>query len=368
MTMQVRMYDPGLTPRGILPVLGGSAVLRNSNVSTFSLNVHTENPIAARFTTGWHIALEDDSTQLLTGQPDKISVTSQNGVHDLVISGQSHLRWVRDMITLPTPSRPVDQQTDTANYKVKGTAGQVIYDMLRTHIGQTARDENRRPITITRGPDGAQTLVDSRFQNLLDETRAILGTLRLTTWMEGSQIHAGAIATRNLTRSVRLSEASAGLTGYTYELEAPTVTRVLVAGQGVGAARTMKLHTGNPNEWGVNVLQFQDRRDTDDADELEKAGTDTLTEGQEKASITLETTDTIGKRFARDFDLGDTVTVTLATGVQIQDIVQTADITWDEKGRQVKLQIGPTQEDLDAPAWVKRVHKLRTDLRRLQTV
>lgn len=364
--IQVRMYDPSLRLRGILPTLSGSAVLRNSNVSTFSLKVDNYNPITGRFTTGWHIELEDDGVQLLTGQPDKITVETTNGVSDMTISGQSHMRWVQDMITIPTPSKPVDEQEESAYYTAKGNAGTLIYDLLRTHIGQDARTENQRPLTVIMDAEGAVTSINSRFQNLLEDVRALVGDLRVRTWMEDNQIFIGALPTQDLTRSVRLSAASGGLTGYTYELSAPTVTRVLVAGQGQGTDRTLKLHTGNENQWGVDVLQFQDRRDTDDADELEKAGADTLEEGQEQASVTLETTDMIGKRFGVDFNLGDKVTVTLADGVTITDVVQTAEIDWSETGRTVKLQIGPTQEELDAPAWVAKVHKLRTELRRLQ--
>jgi hypothetical protein len=59
--------------------------------------------------------------------------------------------------------------------------------------------------------------------------------------------------------------------------------------------------------------------------------------------------------------------VELADGIKITDVVQSAEISWDEHGRTVKLTVGPTGDELDAPGWVKKARSLEKQLRTLQT-
>lgn len=371
--MEAKIFDQNLTFRGTLPVLGGQAILRNTDVSTFSIDINANSAMWARFEHGWHVLIEDDGRQMLTGIPDKITETAAKGIRDVTLSGLCHMRYLRDMVTIPDPARPVTSQSDSAYYKRSGLAETVVKDMVRSHVGQDARPENKRLLVVD--PDkglGKQVAINSRFQNLLEEVKSIAaaGGIRVQARMipagAGHEIRLGVVEGRDLQKAVRLSQINGALDGYTLEESAPTLTRVLVGGQGEGAARTLILREGNPNDWGVNVLQFQDRRDTDDDADLRQAGDETLEEGQASASISIEVNEIPHLRFGERFDLGDTVKIELNTGVEINDVVQSADITWSETGRAVKLQVGPVAEDLDAPAWVKRVHELRSQLRRIQ--
>lgn len=371
--MDVKIYDRNLVFRGALPVVGGQAVIRNNDISTFSIDVNANSAMWNRFERGWHIALYDEGRQMLTGVPDRISESSAKGVRDVTLSGISHMRYLQDMVTIPDPTKPVNQQGDSAYYKTAGLAEAVVKDLVRTHLGQSARLENRRPITVdTNGSRGRSVSINSRFQNLLEEVKmlASAGGVRVFTRMEvnepGHEVRFSVGEGRDLHRSVRLSQINGAVDGYTLEESAPTVTRVLVGGQGEGSARTLVIRQGNENDWGVNVLQFQDRRDTDDLADLQQAGDETLAEGQAAASITVEINDLPNLRFGERFDLGDTVTVELETGAVIVDVVQSVDITWSETGRLVKAQVGPVAEELDADAWVKLVHNLRSQLRRVQ--
>ncbi|PCE42490.1 hypothetical protein CO267_18585, partial [Acinetobacter baumannii] len=146
----------------------------------------------------------------------------------------------------------------------------------------------------------------------------------------------------------------------------PALTQVLVAGQGEGTARTLKLVTGNANDWDFWGLGYQDRRDTDDLAELIQAGEETLEEGGAKSTISVEVQETTTKRFGRDFWLGDTITVQLADKTQITDKVQVAEIDFGPEGRTVKLTLGPVLDEQDAPRWVPLVKKLQAQIRALQ--
>lgn len=371
--MEAKIFDQTLTFRGTLPVLGGQAVMRNTDVSTFSIDINANSAMWARFERGWHVLIEDDGRQMLTGVPDKITESASEGVRDVTLSGLCHMRYLRDMVTIPDPTTAVTSQNDSAYYKRSGLAETVVKDMIRSHVGQGARPENKRLMIVD--PDsglGKQVAINSRFQNLLEEVKSLAsaGGIRVQARMvqvgTGHEIRLGVVEGRDLRKAVRLSQTNGALDGYTLEESAPTLTRVLVGGQGEGTARTLILREGNPNDWGINALQFEDRRDTDDVADLRQAGDEALEGGQESASITIGVNEIPHLRFGERFDLGDTVKVELNTGVEINDVVQSADITWSETGRSVKLQVGPVAEELDAPAWVKRVHALRSQLRRIQ--
>ena len=47
--MRAFMYNPDYQRRGILPTLSGSVVLRNNDVSTFSLDIDGGDPLSARY-------------------------------------------------------------------------------------------------------------------------------------------------------------------------------------------------------------------------------------------------------------------------------------------------------------------------------
>lgn len=365
------MYTPEYHRRGILPVLGATLVLRNNDVSTFVLDVNGDDLRAARFERGWRVVIEDEGFQYLAGTVNKIGRSSKAGVQDLTISGVNDMAWLRDMITLPTPTNAADNQGQDAYYKATGTAQQLITDLIRTHIGQSGRTEYRRPLFVNSPSGGGdQVSINSRFKTILEEVETLARgklTIRMRQDDVGQRTVMEVTAGRDLARAVRLTESNAGLTDWDLSEDAPEVTSVLVAGQGEGEERTLKLVSGNENDWGFWALRFQDRRDTDEVDQLVQAGEETLDEGREKSAISLEIAETEVAKFGDDFWLGDTVTVKLTDGSTVTDIVQSAELTWSAEGRAVKLTIGPVIDEQDAPRWVPLVRQLLKEIRALQT-
>lgn len=371
MSLTAFMFTHDYVKRGALPVIGGSCKLRRNGVHTFSLTVDGSSSLWQRFDKDWRVVIHDDGHRLMSGAPLKIVETAEGGVVTSELTGESDMTWLKDMITLPTPSKLADDQGSGAYWNKKGAAGALIRDLVDVNLGPSARSEYRRRLVIgdvANGPDGT---INSRFKPVLDEVAVLAETAGLTVDIVQDDNLKRSVLTvvegRDFARRVRLSHGNGGIESHSFTLEAPTVTSVLVAGQGEGSERTLKLSHGNENTWGFRSLQFQDRRDTDDQKELDAAGTDTLTEGQERASVALTVNDTDLLKFGRDYWLGDTVTVQLSTGVVITDTVQMAEMSWDENGRTVKLQVGPTADDEDQPRDVKEINKLWKAVRGLQT-
>ena len=366
------MYTPNYERRGILPILGGTAVLRNNDISTFSLEVNGGDLLSSRFEKGWRIVIEDEGQQLCAGTPSTLGRSSNDGAQTLDLSGSDDMVWLRDMITLPNPAAAADNQDQDAYWKASGRGAPLIYNLTRLLVGQNARTEFRRPLMVNNpGVGFGKTLsVNTRFKTVLEEVQSLAiqsGAVVTLSQDDTNRRTVMDIASgRDLSRAVRMTEINGGIGGWELSEEAPTVTQVLVAGQGEGTERTLKLVSGNANEWGFRGLQFQDRRDTNDIAELTLAGEETLEEGRATANITVEIHETPNKRFGRDFRLGDTITVQLEDGVLVTDIVQTAEISWGENGREVKLTIGPVANEQDAPRWVPLVKSLQAQIRALQ--
>ena len=366
------MYTPDYERRGILPVVGGTAVLRNNDISTFTLEVNAKDILSSRFEKGWRVVIEDEGRQVLAGTPSSIGRSSSDGAQTLDLAGENDMSWLRDMITLPNPSTAADNQAEDAYYKASGTGPDLIYNMVRRMVGQNARSEYRRKLFVESPSAGVgKTLsVNTRFKTVLEEVQALAQQSSSVVSIRQDDMQRQSVMSispgRDLSRAIRMTEINGGIGDWDLSEEAPSVTSVLVAGQGEGTARTLQLVNGNANEWGFWALQFQDRRDTDDADDLLQAGTETLDGGVAKAAITVDIHETPSKRFGQHFGLGDTITVQLASGVLVTDIVQTAEINWGSTGREVKLTIGPVADEQDAPRWVPLVKSLQAQIRALQ--
>lgn len=366
------MYTPDFHRRGVLPTLSGKAVLRLNDVSTFSLDIDGDDYLSSRFEKGWRVAIHDEGMQMIAGQPNHLGRSSKSGVQDLELSGTNDHVWLKNMITLPNPSTAADNQNQDAYYKATGDAATLIYDLTRRHIGQNARTEFRRPLTAQAPSElaGKSLKLNSRFKAVLDEVQSLANQSNLVTRMvQDDDAMSTVFSTtrgRDLSRAVRMTEKNAGIGDWDLGEDAPTVTDVLVAGQGEGTARTLKLVSGNENDWGFKGLAFQDRRDTNELAELIQAGEETLDEGRAKSTISVEIEETESKRFGRNFWLGDTITVQLADKTRITDKVQVADIDWTPQGRTVKLTVGPVLDEQDAPRWVPLVASLQAQLKALQ--
>ena len=169
-------YNRDLQRLGRVPILGGSAVIRNNAVSTGVLDVNGNSPLWKRFETdpryqleGGHVAVYDGKTQVMAGKLKSYHETNSAGVKDIELHFECHLSYVHGMITIPSPDQELTNQSARAYYKESGPAETVIKDAVRLHVGQDARAENRAPIIVDLSEGRGETVtINSRFQNLLE--------------------------------------------------------------------------------------------------------------------------------------------------------------------------------------------------------
>lgn len=349
MTLTVWARTPDLKRRGQLTVLDGKAVLRDTDVGTWALTVDGASPAARSFSPGWGIQVYEDGQFLLSGPATEITLKytgNSTTTPDLEISGVTDSHVLADRLVYPSPGKPASGQTD-AYYTVKsGNAEDILAGLVNTQAGAQAAP-TRRVTTLaayTSKTRGTTSSVNARFTPLLDEVRAIAQTTGLVVDVVHNTLAAGLelqIRERaNRSRAVRFRPGK-GIKSVTTSFVAPTANAVLVAGGGQGAARLIKEHTDTTGGWGGRrVERFQDRRDTTEPAELEKAGQETLQEGRGSARATFEVEDGGVYQFGTHFQLGDTVTLDVGA-YQVSEPVRVVELSWDEFGRDgTKVTVG----------------------------
>jgi len=350
--------DAGRVRRGQLVPLECSAVLRDCDVGTWSVAVR-DDALARRIAAGWRLIMVDDGELIVSGPVTGFG--SDVGEGQVLLSGVDDLCHVGDRLVFPDPSKAADAQSTDAYYRRSGPAETVVRDMIDANAGVGAIVARRAAGVVVDASQGrgADVSTNLRFKNLLVEARSLarLGGISFHARQDGDTIRVGFTEHRDLSRRVRFTWQNGGLLGGSYELQAPSVTDVVVAGQGEGTARTI-IERSQASVWGRRIELFQDRRDTDDVADLVQAGDEALADGAEGASASVEVQEVPGCRFGTDFRLGDTVTAEFGDTTVVEP-VRSAEIEWDGHGRAVRLSLGDHEQDDDrSPAWVRHVRDL----------
>ena len=366
MSLVVWAVDPGRVRRGHLAVVGEpSVVVRDADVGSFQVPVKMDDELTARVGPGWRVIIQDDDETILSGnitsiEPDLVE-------REVVLGGQSDLSKLAGKLVFPNPFQMPEAQTG-AYFRRTGPASEVIDYLVHRNAGSGALAYRVVPgLALPVGQGGllgSTVSVNLRFKNLLEESRAVarLGGVTFDAKQEGSLIRFRFRVPVDRSRSVRFTERNGGVTEGRYALAAPTVTDVVVAGQGEGAARTI-LHRSRPSDWGESIEVFKDQRDTDDQDELEQSATEQLDEGQAGASAQFTVVETPGLRYGTDYQLGDTVAVEVGS-LTITEPVRAVELTWDGHGRTATLTLGDhDQADDKTPVWVSKWKNLDARVR-----
>lgn len=368
--LKVWARNPDRGRRGELTVIEAAAVLRDTEVGTWSMTVEGDDEVAARFDEGWGVVVyETDEAGvgrfMFSGPADTIDRELTAHGTDLVISGVTDDHALADRLVLPSPSASAEQQTAAAYYSYKGLAEDLIVKLINEQAGPGARVEWQTPglqAAISQGRGGASS-VHARLTRLLDEVRTIALTSGLVVDVgqrgAGPALTVGIRGRVDRRRAVRF-RPELGLAKATAGVKAPAANVVLVAGGGEGTARVIRQYTGAVAGWGGRkIAVLQDRRDTTDLDEIAKAGAETLAAQAASAHATFDVTETDDHVLGRDYMLGDTVTVDLGAW-QLSEPVRAAEIRWSADSRTVNLTVGdPRAENEETtPAIYRQVREL----------
>lgn len=347
--MKIQMRDTTLQNRGTLPVIAGTAVIRNNDLSTWSITVNANNDRSKRFQPGWGIrALDDFGNQIFSGPATsmKTVVSGDNETRTLMIEGVSDDIYLADSLILPNPAAGATANADL--WKATGPAETVMRKIVNDQIGPAAPSDYKVPYLVLTANQsrGKNVSVSERFTNILEvlQAQATASKLLFGIDQDGQDLRFRIRMPRDLTKAVRLTRHNAAVGGYETEYSAPTATEAIVGGIGSGATRKMWRVANPVGQWGRRVTKFVDRQSTSDQNELQQAAEKELEDKGETASVTFEAKELKRLRYGRDFLEGDRITVDL-DGALIQDTLQVVELSWDETGRSAKMQVGPAADE-----------------------
>lgn len=200
---------------------------------------------------------------------------------------------VKELLGWPNPAGNITQQgADEAYYTVTGPAETVVKTLIAQNIGRTGL-----PVTVAPSLGrGATISVSVRMHPIYDRAfpAVDLAGVILTFEQTASSIVVDVVMPDTLPDP--LTESSGIVVDGKFESIAPTVTRAVVMGQGVGTARGMRyiIDPLNVEEtWGIVAEVAVDARDTNDTATLDARGLQACREGAPRVSgsATLAETD-----------------------------------------------------------------------------
>lgn len=297
---------------------------------------------------------------VLTGPVGMFGETLTAGRLEVAASGPDDLVWVAGRLAYPAPSlTPEQHKVDAAGNPANpvprakdvrsGPLESVVKGFIRANAGQDAlpaRQVVRVAPDLGRGP---QVTREGRFTPMLEVIGPPSRRHSMGWWVTqtGGELVFDVVEPVDRSGIVRFGPAYRNLAEYTRTVTMPSVTAPHVAGQGTGQNRrfahavnaaTLALHP----RWRLESLA--DRRDTDSSAELEAELVQAMHDGDATESVAIRTRDTEAVRFARDWRVGDRVTVEPAPGVVLARTVTEALIEWSaESGERVSTAVGSVE-------------------------
>jgi hypothetical protein len=311
-------------------------IARHNAVSTWELELPTDCDAADVLLNLQHprIIARVDNTTFRSGPMTHLERNVTNEGDTLNLTGVDDTVWLQRRVAHPQPASAAPPYS-VNGYDIRtGTASQILAQFIDANAGPGAVSARRVPgLTVpVPAPAGGTVTWQARYENLLDFIMSKATALGLGVRVIDLAVDVFTPAVRQAVFSLELGTLAE--TASTFD--APTGNFVYVAGQGVGAARTIVEVTNaqSVTDWG-RVEQFQDRRDTNDSIQLTSAGAETLARAVTPPQVTFEPVDSPVQQFPRDWTVGDIVQVRVGDTIR-SDIVQEVTIELDE-GQPTKI-------------------------------
>lgn len=335
------------TRQAALDVYESAEIMARANdVSTWRVTLPTDTDAGAWFTTDSFARLEVvlDHAVWRSGPMSSLERTVDVDGDMLTVNGVDDTVWLARRNAHPQPGTAVPPYSTTAYDVHTGNAAQVLAQLADVNAGPSAVQARRVPglVVPVPAPAGPTITVSARWQNLLTLCQDTARPYGLIFDVVDLNFECYAAADRGAIFSAGLET----LAGWTMTASAATANKVVVAGGGSGTARLIReaADAVSVGSWGL-VETFQDRRDTTDTAEMDKAAAETLASGVTPVTVVFTPLDTEGQAFGRDWQLGDVVTVR-AGGLTVLDQIREIHVTLDDAGATVIPSVGAPASDL----------------------
>ncbi|MFE6627343.1 siphovirus ReqiPepy6 Gp37-like family protein [Streptomyces rochei] len=297
-----------------------------------------------------------------------------DGTEKFTLAGPDDTQYLENARVWPNPAQPINLQT-TAYYTVTNSASYtetLMKNLVNLNLGPGAITERRKSgLTVETSSNRGKTghSFKYRFATVLDALAEIargapIGTppgylgFRIRQTDDSAGIEFQVYSTTDRRDTATFSKGRDNLISSSYQVQAPTATyAILGAGQttvdgaenSAAVAKALYGYTrvdAQPVFPGYRVESFVDVGEvdpiaTDAQAQLDEKGQDALYTGATSVSISMTPQDTPQLAFAKDYFLGDQVTVVVPYAGVIQEQVREVELTFNaNNGLTTEITVG----------------------------
>jgi len=352
------------------PVVGYTALsgsARFNALSAATIKVHPAHRRAAQLQApGSRVQINFRGRTLMTGKTTLAEGEGPGAGSYLSFEVQDDWRIFTNFLGWPVPGNAISSQTSAYDTRT-GNAESVVKALVTANV--SARSVY--PVTVaTNGNRGSSITVLLRFDYLAEKLfpAVDLAGIGITAQLDpatGNVVVDAYVPTDRTTTP--LTVGSRVIQKYKFGVQAPTITRGVLGGQGDGTARTFRtfLDSARESAWGDTVEAFRDARDTSDAAVWTKREAESLAEGAPKywVDVTLAEAGKFRIGGTGGYWLGDKVTADVDVIAPVVDVLREVnfDVTMD--GAKIGATIG-RKNDAES-ATMKAIASLTRGLREL---
>jgi hypothetical protein len=334
-----------------------------NDVGSWSLTVPYDSDAADMLSQpGWGIIARRNGISILSGPATRQRGSGNTDGEELQLDGVTDEIWLKRRLAHPSPADSVPPYDSQASDDKTGLTSTVLIHYVNSNLGITAIAPRKVP-GVSTAPDpliGISASASGRWNKVLPLLQEVAtpGRIGFRMVSTGGGLEFQTYQGQDLSGKIKFSIGLGNLSSWSYEYSAPEANYVYVGGTGTGASRLIKEYPDSESVavWTRIEGDFVDRGDTSDVTQLQQAGTEALTQGQEQVGLSIAPLETPTQMYGVHYGLGDKVTVQLKTAArtpygttgQIQDILRSVEINLTPDGPQtVTPSIGtPQRNDL----------------------
>lgn len=336
-------------------------VMRFNQVGSWKVTLHAQSPMAALLSQpGYGIIVTGANGVIMSGpmtaaklvqsQEDPEGTWSIEGVDDSVI--------LSERLAYPDPTEADVSAQGAAFDERSGVAETVLKQFVDENLvsGPTVRQVTGLTVASDQAR-GTTVYGRARFDQMQEMFFGLAqtGGLGFQVKQVGTGLVFEVFEPVDRSAFVRLDIENGRLQQVEYESKAPLLTRAIVAGAGELDERlflegTLTQSTTAETAWGRRIEKLVDARSSKTTNDLtQKAEEALVDDGKTRVALTLTPTDDTTMLYARDWDLGDTISATVGTTI-VDAVVYTVGISVKADGLYIAAEVGkptPTTYESD---------------------
>lgn len=361
---RIKVYDGAFVFKGWIEVVEELSVTpRHNAIGTATFTLQTDAPRVADLSAeGARVVIELNGEFLMSGPVTVLAGNTEVPNRTRTFTVEDDFRILSQILGWPNPAGAITAQGDVTAYDTRtGPAETVVKGFVTANATRLGL-----PLTVaTDLARGDSISIQMRMHPLTDRLYPAVDQagIGVTVRQSGAGLVLDCYEPTVITRPV--AEDSGILVKWAFTRNLPTVTRVVVGGQGEGTAREFSqvIDAARQTSWGLIAESFRDARDTDDPVVMTTRANEALAEGNVTATFDIELAETATFRYGRTLHVGDIVTVQVQPGVELSEVVRSVEITHTlSDGLTVTPKVGAdesTSDDIYAAAIARLAARLR---------